>query len=92
MIVLVFPGVRLLDVTGPIEVFASANEFRGRYRAQLASEDRAEVVASAGTRLSADLRVDKVRESCDVPVTPGGPDGGDADQGRRPPGCRPTAE
>ncbi|MGW7549333.1 hypothetical protein ACWGKQ_50675 [Streptomyces sp. NPDC054770] len=47
VIVLVFPGVRLLDVTGPIEVFASANEFGGRYRVQIASEDGAEVTRSA---------------------------------------------
>ncbi|MEU2058178.1 hypothetical protein [Streptomyces bungoensis] len=32
------------------------------------------MLTSAGTRLSADLRVDEVRESCDVLVIPGGPD------------------
>lgn len=74
VIVFVFPGVRLLDVTGPIEVFASANEFGARYRVQIASEDGAEVVTSAGTRLRADLRVDEVREPCDVVVIPGGPE------------------
>ncbi|MFD8811277.1 GlxA family transcriptional regulator [Streptomyces sp. NPDC059627] len=74
VIVLVFPGVRLLDVTGPIEVFASANEFGGRCRVQIASEDGAEVTTSAGTRIGADLRVDEVREPCDVLVIPGGPE------------------
>ncbi len=44
--VFVFPGVRLLDVTGPIEVFSSANEFGGRYRVQIASEDGAEVTTA----------------------------------------------
>jgi transcriptional regulator GlxA family with amidase domain len=72
--VFVFPGVRLLDVTGPIEVFTSANEFGGRYRVQIVSEDGAAVVTSAGTRLSADLSVDDVREPCDVLVIPGGPE------------------
>ncbi|MGW7617047.1 GlxA family transcriptional regulator [Streptomyces antimycoticus] len=72
--VFVFPGVRLLDVTGPIEVFASANGFGGRYRVRTASEDGAEVITSAGTRLGADLRVDDVREPCDVLVIPGGPE------------------
>ncbi|MGW3247891.1 GlxA family transcriptional regulator [Streptomyces sp. NPDC001070] len=72
--VFVFPGVRLLDVTGPIEVFTSANEFGGRYRVQIVSEDGADVVTSAGTRLSADLSVDDVREPCDVLVIPGGPE------------------
>ncbi|WP_037868976.1 GlxA family transcriptional regulator [Streptomyces sp. NRRL S-813] len=71
--VFVFPGVRLLDVTGPIEVFASANEFGGRYRVRTVSEDGAEVITSAGTRISADLSVDDVREPCDVLLIPGGP-------------------
>ncbi|AGP54913.1 GlxA family transcriptional regulator [Streptomyces rapamycinicus] len=72
--VFVFPGVRLLDVTGPIEVFASANGFGGRYRVRTASGDGAEVITSAGTRLGADLRVDDVREPSDVLVIPGGPE------------------
>ncbi|WP_405945523.1 DJ-1/PfpI family protein [Streptomyces prunicolor] len=72
--VLVFPGVRLLDVTGPIEVFASANEFGGRYRVRVVSEDGAAVITSAGTRIGADLPVDDVREPYDVLVVPGGPE------------------
>jgi transcriptional regulator GlxA family with amidase domain len=72
--VFVFPGVRLLDVTGPIEVFTTANEFGGRYRVQIASQDGREVITSAGTRLGADLSVDEVQEPCDVLVIPGGPE------------------
>ncbi|MDX3234219.1 DJ-1/PfpI family protein [Streptomyces sp. ME03-5709C] len=72
--VFVFPGVRLLDVTGPIEVFASANEWGGPYRVQVVSEDGADVVTAAGTRLSADLAVDDVRDVSDVLVIPGGPE------------------
>lgn len=67
-------GVRLLDVTGPIEVFTTANEFGGRYRVQIASEDGTDVITSAGTRLGADLSVDDVQEPCDVLVMPGGPE------------------
>lgn len=72
--VFVFPGVRLLDVTGPIEVFTSANEFGGRYRVRIVSEDGAPVITSAGTRLGADLSAADVREPCDVLVVPGGPE------------------
>ncbi|GIH14936.1 GlxA family transcriptional regulator [Rugosimonospora africana] len=72
--IFVFPGVRLLDVTGPIEVFASANEFGGRYRLNLVSADGNEVTTSAGTRLRADRSVDDARETSDVLVVPGGPD------------------
>ena len=36
-----FDGVQALDVTGPIEVFTSANDFGGRYRLELVSADGA---------------------------------------------------
>src|SRR3954463_5935608 len=72
--VFVFPGVRLLDVTGPIEVFTTANEFGGHYRVQVVSQDGAEVMTSAGTRLSADRSVDDLVEPSDVLVIPGGPE------------------
>ena len=71
--VLVFPGVRLLDVTGPIEVFTSANDFGGQYRVQVVSEGGLDVNASGGTRLGADLSVDDARQPCDVLIIPGGP-------------------
>jgi transcriptional regulator GlxA family with amidase domain len=70
--VLVFPGVRLLDVTGPIEVFTSANGFGGQYRLQVVSADGLDVITSGGTRLGADLSVDDVSEPCDVLIVPGG--------------------
>ena len=70
--VFVFPGVRLLDVAGPIEVFTSANDFGGRYRLQMVSGDGLDVVTSGGTRLGADLSVDDVRQPCDVLIIPGG--------------------
>jgi len=72
--VLIFPGVRLLDVTGPIEVFTSANDFGGRYRLQLVSLGGLDVTASGGTRLGTDLSVDDIREPCDVLMIPGGPE------------------
>ncbi|MFD9093327.1 GlxA family transcriptional regulator [Streptomyces collinus] len=72
--VLVFPGVRLLDVTGPIEVFASANEFGGRYRVRIVSPDGADVVTSAGTGLRVDLPAAQVPYDSDVVVVPGGPE------------------
>lgn len=72
--ILVFPGVRLLDVTGPIEVFTSANDFGGRYRLSLVSPDGNEVTTSAGTRLSADTAVGEAHAASDVLVVPGGPD------------------
>ncbi|HUN30724.1 MAG TPA: GlxA family transcriptional regulator [Trebonia sp.] len=71
--VLIFPGVRLLDVTGPVEVFTSANDFGGRYRLELVSHDGLDVIASGGTRLGADRSVDDIDAACDVLMIPGGP-------------------
>jgi transcriptional regulator GlxA family with amidase domain len=71
--ILVFPGVRLLDVTGPIEVFTSANEFGGHYRLNLVSPDGAEVTTAAGTRLSVDMGVEDACGTSDVLIVPGGP-------------------
>jgi transcriptional regulator GlxA family with amidase domain len=72
--VLVFPGVRLLDVTGPIEVFTTANEFGGRYRVRTVSPDGADVVTAAGTGLRVDLAAAQVQAASDVVVIPGGPE------------------
>jgi transcriptional regulator GlxA family with amidase domain len=71
--IFVYPGVRLLDVAGPIEVFTSANEFGGRYRLNMVSADGNEVTTSAGTRLSVDTAVEDAHETSDVLVIPGGP-------------------
>jgi transcriptional regulator GlxA family with amidase domain len=72
--VFVFPGVRLLDVTGPIEVFTSANDFGGRYRIELVSQDGRDVVTAGGTRLGVDLSVAGARRPAEVLIIPGGPD------------------
>jgi transcriptional regulator GlxA family with amidase domain len=71
--VLLFPGVRLLDVTGPIEVFTAADGFGGRYRIRTVSADGREVTTSAGTRIGADLAAAEATDTSDVLVVPGGP-------------------
>lgn len=71
--IFVFPGVRLLDVTGPIEVFTSANDFGGRYRLKIVSADGNDVTTAAGTRLGVDMAVEDAHETSDVLVIPGGP-------------------
>src|ERR1700724_1424426 len=55
---LAFPLVQLLDVTGPLQVFASANDFvlaaggRPPYVLKVVAQSGAQVTASAGVRLS----------------------------------------
>src|ERR1700677_1653889 len=57
--VLTFPAVQLLDVTGPLQVFASANDHVASaggappYRLRLITQDGGGVTATAGVRLAA---------------------------------------
>ncbi|MEV4294102.1 GlxA family transcriptional regulator [Microbispora rosea] len=48
---LVFDGVKLLDVSGPAEVFAEANRAGADYRLRFVSPDGEAVTTSIGTRL-----------------------------------------
>ncbi|MDH6460313.1 transcriptional regulator GlxA family with amidase domain [Micromonospora sp. A200] len=70
----VYDGVRLLDVTGPLEVFTVANEHGGTYRLVLASPDGRDVVSSAGVRLGADVALPEVTGPIGTLVVPGAPD------------------
>ncbi|MEU7428080.1 DJ-1/PfpI family protein [Streptomyces sp. NPDC040750] len=63
-----------MDVTGPIEVFTTANDFGGRYRVRTVSPDGADVVTAAGTGLRVDLAAAQVQAASDVVVIPGGPE------------------
>lgn len=69
----VYDGVRLLDVTGPLEVFAVANEQGGDYHSRLASPDGRDVVANTGTRLGVDLSLSSADAYGATLVVPGGP-------------------
>jgi transcriptional regulator GlxA family with amidase domain len=55
--VLVYDGVKLLDVSGPVDVFAEANRLGAAYRVVLVSPDGGPVTTSAGVRLVADYAV-----------------------------------
>jgi transcriptional regulator GlxA family with amidase domain len=71
--ILVFPGVRVLDITGPIEVFTSANDFGGRFRLSLVSADGNAVTTAAGTSLNVDTAVEAAHDTSDILLVPGGP-------------------
>ncbi|GHC39736.1 GlxA family transcriptional regulator [Streptomyces cinnamoneus] len=77
VVIVVFPDVDLLDVTGPAEVFALANrETAGRagYQVRLAGPVAGEVRTSAGVRLLADLAFDEVGGQVDTLLVPGAVD------------------
>ncbi|MFG1704288.1 GlxA family transcriptional regulator [Nonomuraea sp. M3C6] len=58
--VVVYDGVRLLDVTSPVEVFDTAAELGGSYELVICSPAGADVTASAGVRLAANARAGEV--------------------------------
>src|SRR6201996_9448409 len=56
MAMLALPGVQLLDVSGPLDVFAEANRQHGRdiYRPLVIGTSRGPIVSSSGVRLLPD--------------------------------------
>jgi transcriptional regulator GlxA family with amidase domain len=52
--ILVFDGVKLLDVAGPSEVFSEANRFGADYELMLCSADGRDVASSTGMRIRVD--------------------------------------
>jgi transcriptional regulator GlxA family with amidase domain len=75
--ILAFPEVQLLDVAGPLQVFASANDFAAQagsvapYRTRLVVPDGGPVVASAGLALAAEP-LPATDEALDTLVVAGG--------------------
>jgi transcriptional regulator GlxA family with amidase domain len=71
VVIVVFDGVKLLDATGPAEVFAEANRFGANYSLQIASVDGCDVTTSIGTRFPVNGRISSF-ESADTVVVAGG--------------------
>lgn len=69
--VLVFDGVRLLDVTGPLEVLDVATALGVPYRVVVCSPDGRDVVTSSGLRLGVDAVAAAVTD-VDTVLVPGG--------------------
>jgi transcriptional regulator GlxA family with amidase domain len=75
--VLTFPAVQLLDVTGPVQVFASANDLVANaggappYRLKLVTQGDKGVTSSAGVALTADP-LSQRREALDTLLVAGG--------------------
>ncbi|TFZ55318.1 GlxA family transcriptional regulator [Methylorubrum sp. Q1] len=76
--VLAFPGVQVLDVTGPLQVFASANEHVARngdgppYRLRVVAKNGGAVASSAGLGLAAEP-LTPMPEAVDTLIVAGGP-------------------
>jgi transcriptional regulator GlxA family with amidase domain len=60
VVMILFDQVQLLDVTGPLEVFAAANDNGARYRCVTASPGGRDVRTSAGLSVTADAAIEEV--------------------------------
>ncbi|MGC3002663.1 GlxA family transcriptional regulator [Streptomyces sp. G35A] len=72
--VLLYEGVQLLDVAGPLDAFAAANAHGGRYVLRTASLDGGAVRTSSGALLGADLAVAGLPDDLGTLIVPGAPD------------------
>ncbi|HZS82348.1 MAG TPA: helix-turn-helix domain-containing protein [Stellaceae bacterium] len=76
--ILAFPSVQLLDVAGPLQVFATANQLAERagaslpYKARMIARGDGRVVASAGLGLAGDP-LPPASEAADTLIVAGGP-------------------
>lgn len=71
--ILVFDGVKMLDVAGPAEVFAEANHSNGNYRISMLSADGKDVPTSIGMRIPVDENANAVGRYDTVLVAGGEP-------------------
>jgi transcriptional regulator GlxA family with amidase domain len=74
VVALLYDGVQMLDVTGPVDALASANGFGGNYRVTHASLTGDDVVASSGARHGTDAGIDDLPQSIGTLLVPGSPD------------------
>lgn len=67
----VFDGVQLLDVAGPVDVFAAANKFGADYAVRLIGWDRCTIWTSSGVGLLAEVTADAAEPVQTLIVTGG---------------------
>src|SRR5215831_10834113 len=79
ILLLAFPDGQLLDITGPLQMFAGANDELSRqvYRIEIAAPQAGPFATSSGVRLVADLAYRQITNGrlarTDTLITVGGP-------------------
>ena len=74
VVALLYDGIQMLDVTGPVDALASANSLGARYRVTHVSITGRDVIASSGARLGVDAAADQLGQPIDTLLVPGAPD------------------
>lgn len=74
VVVVVFDGIQTLDVSGPVEVFSTANRESGSplYRVEVVSSDGAAVTGTSGLSINADRPITEARGDIDTLLVAGG--------------------
>jgi transcriptional regulator GlxA family with amidase domain len=73
VVIVVYDGVQLLDVAGPVEVFDGARRAQGgSYRVRVASVGGRDVTTSAGVRLGAEFDLTDAADDLDTMIVAGG--------------------
>lgn len=79
VVILAFPSIQMLDVTGPSEVFSMAHRrANGAYRLELVAPTAASIAASSGLRLVPDRAIGACRGPIDTLMVAGGAGTADA--------------
>ncbi|WP_093800661.1 GlxA family transcriptional regulator [Streptomyces sp. Wb2n-11] len=73
VVVFAFDGVRLMDVSAPLEVFTTAARHTGAYAVRVCTPDGRDVTTSTGLRIGADVAAADV-DRADTLVVPGAAD------------------
>ena len=73
VVVLLYDGIQMLDVTGPVDAFASANALGAHYRVTTTSLTGQDVLTSSGVRLGVDAAVHALPGSIGTLLVPGAP-------------------
>lgn len=82
VLMLAFPGIQILDVTGPLQMFAAVNDELGHaaYEIEIAAPDAGPFASSSGIRICADMAfgtIDAQRlDAVDTLIAPGGSETG----------------
>ncbi len=74
IVMFIYPDAHLLDISGPMSLFAAANDFAKHtaYEVALAAKEPGLVATSAGLSLLAEMRIGTVREGIDTLLVAGG--------------------
>ncbi|WP_406517016.1 GlxA family transcriptional regulator [Streptomyces sp. NBC_00134] len=71
IVVVAFDQVQLLDVSGPLEVFTTANRYGARYDVRVISPTGLDVLTSSGLRIGADTDLEQLPRHVNTLLVPG---------------------